>query len=108
MSYLKIKYADATKSQLIAGQAAFLKKRGITIPSNTIFKKQKQISNIYPQYDSKGNLTLVGKAMRLTDLEKEGLKKTATLEEYFSKHLENLQNNIFKIFEELGVKLIKK
>lgn len=95
MSILKVKYVDATEKQLIRAKKHFYKNQANAL----LEQKTDCFSKSYPPYDSKGNLTLVGRAMRLTDLSKVGLDENATIGEYLSKSWNNFQAKITNLVQ---------
>ena len=92
---LKIKYVDATAEQLNIARKQFNKKNGIH--NSKLFDNNLEIDKFekkYPTYDEKGQLTLVGKAKRITDLQREDLKEDATIEEYLTKSIVSFMKKI--------------
>ena len=100
MSVMKVKFAEANLNQLKSATKQFCEKKKVSsnfierIYANDKFDK-------YPSYDDLGNITLVGNAKRLTDLKNNNLDKNATIEEFFTKQWENLQNTIITISEKI-------
>lgn len=97
MSLLKVKYIDASAKQLAVANKALFEKKGVSAVLPEL--KSDSFSKKYPPYDSKGNLTLVGKAMRQTDLAKLGLDENATIGEYLSKSWNNFQAKITNLVQ---------
>ena len=99
---LKIKYVDATAEQLSVARKQFNKKNGIH--NSKLFDNNLEIDKFekkYPTYDEKGQLTLVGKAKRITDLQREGLKEDATVDEYLAKSWASFMEKIKQTIDDV-------
>lgn len=105
MKVLDVKYVDATAGQLASATARFNKSKGFVKDSDSkLLLKQtltKDKFEHYPSYDKKGNLTIVGKAKRLTDLKRKGLNENATVGEYLVASFEKFQNDIIKLVNKI-------
>ena len=103
---LDVKYAKASLQELSKAEttkeAEFIKPIMTNSYDEIIeFYKRKDKFEKYPMYNKDGNLTLVGKAKRLTDLENNGLNKNATIGDYFKtmfkKYIESIKTLIKEI-----------
>ena len=100
MNYLKIKYKEANLEQITKAKETFIaNKKNFPVRLLSQQKSEDTFEKNYPSYDKDGNLTLVGKAKRLTDLQNKGLSEDATIGEYFTKSWDDFQNKVATMIE---------
>jgi hypothetical protein len=103
---MKIKYADATLKQLVKAKATnpikYAPLEGRTYEEILQNAKQNDRFEHYKSYDQYGRLTLVGKAKRLTDLQKRNLPQNSTIEEYFNALCKQIVEEIRKMIKKVN------
>lgn len=102
MKALKVKYTEANFEQMRKAQEYFYTKKN-KLSSNLLNQPLAKdvFESEYPTYDKNGDLTLVGRAKRITDLQRKGLKEDTTVGEYLTKSWDDLQNDLANMIEKI-------
>ena len=107
MKCMKIKYTEANLKQFTKARDEFAKSNKLEVLPEKFYSNNLKADKFerYPSYDKNGELTLVGKAKRLTDLERYGLNTDTTLEEFFTFTAKELQKKLIQIVDDINKRL---